>query len=100
MYVEITDVLTNLVQPPDVDEIKLDRNVVICNTCRECDINDEYIKNVGEINEYEALDIDHHGHPLRGADREKIQRYRERLPDKLELKVGNPQEKYAHRRLG
>ena len=43
---------------------------------------------VGEVNEYEALDTDHHGHPLREADRERIQRYRERLPNKLELKVG------------
>ena len=43
-------------------------------------INDECIKNVvGEVNEYEALDTDHHGHPLR---------LRERLSNKLELKVG------------
>ena len=54
-------------------------------------INDECIKNVvGEVYEYEALDTDNHGHPLREADREWIQRHRlrERLPDKLELKVG------------
>ena len=31
------------------------------------------------VNEYEALDTDHHGHPLR---------LREGLPDKLELIVG------------
>ncbi len=36
---------------------------------------------------YEALDTDHHGHPLREADL-RLQRYRERLPDKLVLKVG------------
>jgi hypothetical protein len=76
---EVIDVLNNLVQPPDIDNIELDRTVVICSTRRECsNINDECIKNVlGEVNEYEALDTDHHGHPLREADRERIQRYRE-----------------------
>ena len=87
---KVIDVLSNLVQPPDVDNIKLDRTVVICSTRKECsDINDECIKKVlGEINEYEALDTDHHGHPLREADRSRIQKYRERLPDTLVLKVG------------
>ena len=87
---EVVDVLSNLVQPPDVDNIELDKTVVICSTRNECsDINDECIKNViGEETEYEAQDTDHHGHPLREADKERIQRYRERLPDKLVLKVG------------
>jgi hypothetical protein len=87
---EVIDVLSNLVQPPDVHTIELDRTVIICSTRRECsDINDECIKNiVGEVHEYETLDTDHHGHPLREADRYRIQRYLERLPDKLELKLG------------
>lgn len=87
---EVVDVLSNLVQPPDIDNIELDKTVVICSTRNECsDINDKCIKNViGEETEYEALDTDHHGHPLREADRERVQRYRERLPDKLVLKVG------------
>ena len=72
---EAVDVLSNLLQPPDIDNIELDRTV-ICSTRRECDINDECIKNVGEVNEYAALDTDHRGHPLREADRERIQRYR------------------------
>ena len=37
---------------------------------------------------YEALDTDHHGHPLREADKDTVLKYRERLPDKLVLKVG------------
>ena len=37
---------------------------------------------------YEALDTDHHGHPLREAHRDTVLKYRERLPDKLVLKVG------------
>ena len=84
---EVVDVLNNLLQPPDVDNIGLDRTI-ICSTRRKCDdINDECIKNVGEVSEYEAPGTDDHGHPLREADGERIQRYRERLPDKLELKV-------------
>ena len=60
--------MSNLVQPPDVDNIELDRTVVICSTRRECsDIYDECIKKVlGAVNEYEALDTDHHDHSLRG----------------------------------
>ena len=73
---EVVNVLTNLVQPPDVHNIELDRTAVICST------------RVGEVNEYVALDTDHHGHPLREADRDRIQRYWERLPDRLMLKVG------------
>ena len=48
---EVIDVLSNLVQPPDVHNIELDRTVVICSTRKECsDINDECIKNVvGEV---------------------------------------------------
>ena len=34
------------------------------------------------------LDTDHHGHPLRETDKERVQRYQERLPDRLVLKVG------------
>ena len=37
---------------------------------------------------YEALDTDHQGHPLREADFERLKRCREKLPDKLILKVG------------
>ena len=33
---EVVDVLSNLVQPPDVGKIELDRTVVICSTRKEC----------------------------------------------------------------
>ena len=33
---EVIDVLSNLVQPPDVDNIELDKTVVICSTRKEC----------------------------------------------------------------
>ena len=39
-------------------------------------------------NVYEALDTDHHGHPLREADKPTVLKYCERHPDKLVLKVG------------
>ena len=50
VYDEEVNVLTNLVQPPDVDRFELDRTVVInCSTRRECnDINDECITMLGK----------------------------------------------------
>ena len=87
---EVTDVLGGLVKPPDIDSIQLDRTVVICSTRNECDkINNMCINRIdGNESVYEALDTDHHGHPLREADKETVLKYRERLPDKLVLKVG------------
>ena len=78
------------VQPKDVSDIELDRTVVICSTRRECDeINSACIARVeGTEVVYEALDTDHHGHPRREADFERLKRCREKLPDKLILKVG------------
>ena len=78
---EVTRVLKSRLQPRNIHEIELDRTVVICSTRRECDeINSECIELV-EGNEvlYEALDTDHHGHPLRQSDLERLQRNRERL---------------------
>lgn len=87
---EVTDVLSGLLKQPDVDSIQLDRTVVICSTRNECDeINDLCIKRIdGNEHVYEAIDTDHHGHPLRDADKETVCKYRERLPDKLVLKEG------------
>ena len=87
---EVTTVLKSRLQEKNVSDMDLGRTVVICSTRRECeDINDECIAMVhGSEVVYEALDTDHHGHPLREADIERLQRNRERLPDKLVLKVG------------
>ena len=86
---EVTNVLSGLVKPPDVDSIELDRTVVICSTRNECDeVNDLCINRIdGNGSVYEALDTDHHGHPLREADKQTVLRYGERLSDKLVLKV-------------
>ena len=43
---------------------------------------------------YEALDTDHHGHPLREADRQTV-KYRERLANKLVLQVGASDETHS-----
>ena len=63
---EVTDVLRSLVQPWNVDNIQLDRTVLICNTRKECDEVNDLCINRGV---YEALDTDHHGHQLREADK-------------------------------
>ena len=65
---KVVDVLSNIVQPPDVDNIELNRTVDTHKECR--DINEQCIKNIaGDVKECEALDTDHHGHPIREADR-------------------------------
>ena len=87
---EVTEVLKTRLKERNISEIELDRTVVICSTRKECEeINTSCIELV-EGNEvvYEALDTDHHGHPLREANHERLKRYRERLPDKLVLKIG------------
>ena len=68
---EVTDVLRGLVQPLNVDNIQLDRTVVICSTRDECDkINDLCINRIDGNKSmyesvYEAIDTNHHSHPLR-----------------------------------
>ena len=52
--------------------IQLDRTVVICSTRKEYDeVNDLCINRIdGRESAYEALDTDHHGHPLREANKQ------------------------------
>ena len=53
------------------DNIHIDRTVVICSTRKECDeVNDLCINELMEKSVYEALDTDHHGHPIREADKQ------------------------------
>ena len=63
---------------------------MICSTRNECDEVNHLCLNRIDGNEsvYEALDTDHHGHPLRETDKLTVLKYRERLPDKLVLEVG------------
>ena len=87
---EVTEVLKSRLQPKNIHDIELDKTVVICSTRKECEeINSACIERVaGSSVVYDAIDSDHHGNPLREADIEKLNRCRERLPDKLVLKVG------------
>ena len=87
---EVHTTLMSHVQVECVDSIDLNKTVVICSTRDECsDINAKCLKRVqGQPVEYEAIDTDHNGHSLRTADKERLRRIRERLPDKLELKPG------------
>ena len=87
---EVIKVLESRLQPKNISDMELDRTVVICSTRKECEtINNACIDMVeGSEVMYEALDTDHHGHPLREADLERLRRQRERLPDQLVLKVG------------
>ena len=82
--------LKSRVQPCNINDIELDRTVVICSTHAECDdINEECLERLdGNPVSYEAVDTDHNGHPLREADNRRLQHYREKLPDCLTLKIG------------
>ena len=82
--------LKSRVQPCNINDIELDRTVIICSTRAECDvINEECLERLdGNPVSYEAVDTDHNGHPLREADNRRLQHYREKLPDCLTLKIG------------
>ena len=87
---EVTQVLKSRLQPRNINDIQLDRTVVICSTRAECDeINEECLQRVdGNPVSYEAIDTDHNGHPLREADVRRLQHCREKLPDCLTVKIG------------
>lgn len=87
---EVNEVLKGRLQPRNIDSLELERTVIICSTRSECEeVNDLCIKRM-PANEsvYEAIDTDHHGHPLREANKQTFLKYCERLPDRLVLKVG------------
>ena len=87
---EVERCLRSRVRVENWDTIDLNTTVVICSTRDECrEINDHCIERVDGCScEYVAVDSDHNGNPLRSADEERISRCRERLADKLVLKVG------------
>ena len=87
---KVTKVLESRVEARSIPDLDLQKTVVICSTRKECEeINSACIDIVeGMEVVYEALDTDHHGHPLREADLDRLKRCREKLPDKLILKVG------------
>ena len=87
---EVLQALQSRVQPRNIDDIQLDRTVVICSTRAECDeINEQCLERVqGNPVSYKAIDTDHNGHPLREADNRHLQRCREKLPDCLTIKIG------------
>ena len=87
---EVIQVLQSCVQPRNINDIELDRTVVICSTRAECDeINEECLERLdGNSVGYEAIYPDHNGHPLREADNRRLKHYRDRLSDCLTLKMG------------
>ena len=92
---EVLKILKTRLQKPDVDSVDLDKTIIICSTRDECDkLNNLCLAKIsGPVCEYDADDTDNHGNGLRTADHQRIQHHRERLPDKLQLKVGA---KYGH----
>ena len=87
---EVLKILKTRLQKPDVDSVDLDKTIIICSTRDGCDkLNNLCLAKIsGPVCEYDADDTDNHGNGLRTADHQRIQHHRERLPDKLQLKVG------------
>ena len=87
---EVIQVLKSHVRPRNISDIELDRTVVICSTCVECnEVNEECLEKLdGNPINYEAIDSDHNGHPLREADNRRLKHCKDRLPDCLTLKIG------------
>ena len=77
---EVNKVLQSCVHP-HINDIELDRAVVICSTHAECDeINEECLERLdGNPVSYVAIDSDHDGHPLREADNRRLKHYRDKL---------------------
>ena len=67
---DVIDTLSKRVQPRNIDDLELNKTVVICSTRAECEeINAECLMKLDSQEAvYESLDTDHHGHPLREAD--------------------------------
>lgn len=64
--------------------------IIVALRCERDYWNDKFLQDMeGEEHVFEAIDTDGNGSPLSATDQEKVKKYhRERLPDKLVLKVG------------
>ena len=94
----VFEVLQSRLQTPNINKLELQKTVVICSTRAECDeINSLCLKKLDNMEvAFDSVDTDHHGHPLREADHERLKRHRKRLPDRLLLK-SSPEKKSKHR---
>ena len=89
--IKIREILMSRLRRKDIHAVDLDKTVIIiCSTREEgAKINDQCLRQItGMMSEYEADDTDNHGNGLRAADYQRIKQHRERLTDKLQLKVG------------
>lgn len=84
------EVLRSRLSSVDIDQLDLQESVVICSRREECnEVNKRCLARIpGDSKCYSANDTDHHGNPLRDPDLQHLSRTRERLPDKVILKVG------------
>ena len=87
---EVESILQSRCQQEDVAKVDLNATVIICSKRAECTKFNELCLEMLEGNamQYEAIDTDHNGMPLRDADRKRLERESDRLPDNLHLKVG------------
>ena len=87
---EVASLIKSRLRPIQISSIDLKRTVIICSRRKEVDeINEECLNYIdGSVQEYEAIDTDTNGQPLREADRLRLNRTAMRLPDVLVLKEG------------
>ena len=91
VYDEVVEsILQSRCQQEDIAKVDLNATVIICSKKAECFKFNELCLEMLEGNgiQYEAIDTDHNGMPLRDADRKRLERESDRLPDTLHLKMG------------
>ena len=81
-------VLKSRLRPININAVDLSHTVIICSRCKEVyEINAECLKHIeGSTHEFDAVDTDINGQPLREADRQRLSMAATRLPDVLMLK--------------
>ena len=87
---EVRKVLSSRVIGSDHDIDVGDGSVIVALRCERDHWNDKFLQRMEEEEHvFEAIDTDENGNPLSATDQDKVKIYhRERLPDKLVLKVG------------
>ena len=87
---EVENILQSRCRAEDLGKVDLNATVIICSMRAECAKFNELCLEMleGQSMQYDAIDTDHNGMPLRDADRKRLERESDRLPDSLHLKVG------------
>ena len=87
---EVESILQSKCQEEDLGKVDLNATVIICSKRTErAKFNALCLEMLeGQSMQYDAIDTDHNGMPLREADRKRLECETDQLPNSLHLKVG------------